>query len=73
MDDRPPERILGIDPGLNVTGYGVIEVTSAGPVLCEAGVVRGTSRHSLTLRVHEIHEGISEVIAADRLRPSSLS
>jgi crossover junction endodeoxyribonuclease RuvC len=64
MDDRPQERILGIDPGLNVTGYGVIELTAAGPVLCEAGVVRGTSRHSLTLRVHEIHEGITEVIAA---------
>ena len=67
MGGGPPGRILGIGPGLNVTGYGVIEVTSAGPVLCEAGVVRGTRRHSLTLRVHEIHEGISEVIAA--LRP----
>ena len=71
MDDQPPERILGIDPGLNVTGYGVIEITAAGPVLCEAGVVRGTSRHSLTLRVHEIHEGISEVIAA--LRPQVMA
>lgn len=64
MDAQPPERILGIDPGLNVTGYGVVEVTSAGIALCEAGVVRGTSRHSLTLRVHEIHQGITEVIAA---------
>ena len=32
-------RILGIDPGLNITGYGVLEV-SAGP----AGVVRGRRR-----------------------------
>ena len=32
-------RILGIDPGLNVTGYGVLEVGRRGPRLREAGVV----------------------------------
>ena len=65
------QRILGIDPGLNVTGYGVIDVACSTPVLCEAGVVRGKSRHSLTLRVKEIHEGITEVIAA--LRPQVMA
>jgi len=57
-------KILGIDPGLNITGYGVVEITSQGPRLCEAGVVRGRSRGSLTARVREIHAGISEVITA---------
>lgn len=57
-------KILGIDPGLNITGYGVVEITRQGPRLCEAGVVRGRSRGSLTARVCEIHTGISEVIKA---------
>jgi crossover junction endodeoxyribonuclease RuvC len=57
-------RILGIDPGLNITGYGVLETVPGGFKVCEAGVVRGRSRGDLTARVHEIHTGISEVIAA---------
>lgn len=56
------ECILGIDPGLNVTGYGVIRNSKRGPVLLEAGVVRGRSKASLTLRVEEIHAGVTEVI-----------
>lgn len=59
-------RILGVDPGLNTTGYGVIEVDNVTlrAKIIEAGVVRGTQKHSLTLRIAEIHSGISDVIAA---------
>jgi crossover junction endodeoxyribonuclease RuvC len=57
-------RILGIDPGLNITGYGVLEVDGPKMRLCEAGVVRGKSRGSLTKRLLEIHEGVAEVIAS---------
>ena len=39
-------RILGIDPGLNITGYGVLEIGDGPPQLCEAGVIRGTHGHS---------------------------
>ena len=63
------ERILGIDPGLNLTGYGVIEIgNGGGPRLVEAGVVRGTSSHSVTRRVHEIHAGVKDVIRAAQPR-----
>jgi crossover junction endodeoxyribonuclease RuvC len=58
-----PTRILGIDPGLNITGYGVVERTDAGPRVCEAGVVRSRSTGSLTDRIHEIHLGVTDVIA----------
>ena len=58
-----PIRILGIDPGLNITGYGVLEVGDAGPRLCEAGIVRGKTRDSLTARLVEIHQGVADVIA----------
>ncbi|MFH1267079.1 MAG: crossover junction endodeoxyribonuclease RuvC, partial [Planctomycetota bacterium] len=59
-----PERILGIDPGLNITGYGVVEAAGGRLRLCEAGVVRGRSRGSLAERVAVIHEGVADVIAA---------
>jgi crossover junction endodeoxyribonuclease RuvC len=57
-------KILGIDPGLNTTGYGVVEVTADGRLrLCEAGVVRGESRGSLAVRVEQIHRGVADAIA----------
>ena len=40
----PLERVLGIDPGLNTTGYAVIERAGAKLKLVEAGIVRGKSR-----------------------------
>jgi len=66
-----PQRILGVDPGLNITGYGVLEVAAGGLRLCEAGVVRGKSRGSLTGRLMEIHAGVADVIAS--LRPTVLA
>lgn len=59
-----PLRILGIDPGLNITGYGVLEVVAGRLKLCEAGVVRGRSQGSLSARLAEIHSGVAEVIAS---------
>jgi crossover junction endodeoxyribonuclease RuvC len=57
-------RILGIDPGLNITGYGVLEAGDGPLRFCEAGVVRGKSRGSLSKRLVEIHEGVADVIAS---------
>jgi crossover junction endodeoxyribonuclease RuvC len=54
--------ILGIDPGLNITGYGLIQVGQENPLLLEAGVVRGGSRKPIEQRLEEIHDGVSEVI-----------
>ena len=64
-------RILGIDPGLNITGYGVIDTDTGRPLVCEAGVVRGTSRKPMAERVMEIHRGVADVIAT--LRPAVMS
>ena len=57
-------RILGIDPGLHITGYGVLEVGADAPRLCEAGVIRGKARGPLDTRLLDIHQGVAEVIAA---------
>jgi crossover junction endodeoxyribonuclease RuvC len=64
-------RILGIDPGLNTTGYGVLDFTSKQPRLVEAGVVRGKASAQLAERVKEIHDGVADVIAT--LKPEVLA
>ena len=70
MSDQP-NRILGIDPGLNITGYAVIESSGKAVRLCEAGVVRGRSGGSLVQRIADMHKGVAEVIA--ELRPGTMA
>jgi len=71
-------KVLGVDPGTAVTGYGVIEtgnghVAGGSPLgrLIECGVIKFTKRSSLPRRLHELHEGIVELIA--RHRPTALA
>ena len=65
------ERILGIDPGLNITGYGVLARTPRGPKLEEAGVVRGGSGGPIPPRLNKIHKSLEEVISS--LKPSAVA
>lgn len=58
-----PRRILGIDPGLNTTGYGVIEIQDRQIRLCEAGTIRSRAADSVESRVTEIYLGVREVIS----------
>ncbi len=57
-------RILGVDPSLNTTGYGVIDIDGGVPRVVEAGFVRTDSSQSLEQRILKIYEGISEVLEA---------
>jgi crossover junction endodeoxyribonuclease RuvC len=69
-----PIRILGIDPGLNITGYGVLERNDKSPKqprVIEAGVVRGAVKQPLPDRLAEIHAGVAEVIAT--LKPTVMA
>ncbi len=68
---QTPIRVLGVDPGLNITGYGVLEIGPSGPTLLEAGVVRGKTRGSLTLRVQQIYRGLCDVI--ESLHPTTMA
>ena len=55
--------VLGIDPGTAVTGYGVVRGERLGaPSLIECGVIRTSAREPLAIRLHEIYEGIAELI-----------
>jgi crossover junction endodeoxyribonuclease RuvC len=61
--DESRRRILGIDPGLHITGYGVLEAGPMLPVVCEAGVIRpGTAKTDMASRVLAIYDGVIEVI-----------
>ena len=64
-------KILGIDPGLNTTGYGVLEIIDQRPQLVEAGIVRGKAKTSVQDRVQEIYTGVADVIAS--LQPGVLA
>jgi crossover junction endodeoxyribonuclease RuvC len=56
-------RVLGIDPALRTTGYGVVERTAAHVRLVEAGIVAPRRDRTIEERLHELYTGISEVIA----------
>jgi crossover junction endodeoxyribonuclease RuvC len=67
-------RILGIDPGLNTTGYAVIEALDARPKLLEAGIIRSaTSRAApdMAERLKTLYDGVLGVI--DQFGTSSLA
>jgi crossover junction endodeoxyribonuclease RuvC len=63
-------RILGIDPGLQLTGYAVVEVGSQRPVVCEAGVIRsaeGRTPVDMAHRVSNLYDSIVGVL--DQFHP----
>jgi len=55
-------RILGIDPGSRITGYGVIESRSQGSHYIASGSIR-IKADSFPERLKQIFDGVSEVIA----------
>lgn len=69
-----PGRVVGIDPGLNVTGYAVVEPGVNGPRVVEAGVIRARADRpgaALGPRLDTIHLGVLEVL--DAFSPSALA
>lgn len=55
-------RIIGIDPGLQTTGWGVIEATDNRLKHVADGVVRTTSSAELAHRLMELYDGLARVI-----------
>lgn len=59
-----PTRILGIDPGLRITGFGIIERQGSKLSYVSSGCVRTTDGESLPDRIRTILDGIAQVVAA---------
>jgi crossover junction endodeoxyribonuclease RuvC len=62
--------LLGVDPGLGTTGYGVIEARGGRPFLLEAGTIRSRRNAPLPDRLREIYDGLLAVI--DGFNPSMM-
>ena len=55
--------ILGIDPGLKATGYGVISFKNHQLKILEAGAIEPKQKDLLQNRIQKIHQHLSEIIA----------
>ena len=56
-------RLLGIDPGLRITGFGVIEIHGKELVYVASGCIKSNDKLMLPERIKTLFAGISEVIA----------
>ena len=56
------ERIIGIDPGSRLTGYGVIDADRGQLHFVACGVVKTTTKYPFSYRLNEIFEGLNEVV-----------
>src|SRR6266850_530893 len=59
---RHPVRILGIDPGLRRTGWGVIEIDGNRLIFVGCGSVEPPEGQPLARRLLAIHEGLAAVL-----------
>jgi crossover junction endodeoxyribonuclease RuvC len=54
--------ILGVDPALTITGYGVVDISGNNISLIEAGVIKTQSNRTVAERLDKIHSCIYQLI-----------
>ena len=59
-------KILGIDPGTGILGFGVIEADNNKAQLIDAGVIRTPAKEDDAVRLQTIYEEISDIIAQSK-------
>ena len=66
-------RVLGIDPGLRLTGYGVVDLNDGAlePTLVEAGVFRFDGKASIESRLVQLRQDLQELL--DETRPDRMA
>ena len=60
---NPPIRILGVDPGLRNTGWGVVTIRGNALAFEAAGTVRTQSKEDLASRLCVLHDGLAAVLS----------
>jgi crossover junction endodeoxyribonuclease RuvC len=65
-----PVKAIGIDPGLAMTGFGVVEALSRGGKACDWGAIRTEANCPIPLRLKTIYDGLR--ILLDKWKPSLL-
>ncbi|MEN3931210.1 crossover junction endodeoxyribonuclease RuvC [Microvirga sp. W0021] len=61
---EPPIRILGVDPGLRRTGWGVIVTEGTRLSYLGCGTIISNDKAPLAERLRELHDGLEEIIKA---------
>lgn len=56
-------RILGIDPGTGILGFGVIDVVKGKPRMVDAGIIRTPVKEDDAIRLKTIYDELTEIIA----------
>ena len=66
-------RVLGIDPGLRIAGYGCIDYKQSmnNPILVEAGAIKLNTKQTVSFRLAQLYEDIQEIIS--ELKPELLA
>ena len=63
---KPTVRILGIDPGLRITGFGVIDSMGSKLAYVASGCIKTDANAPLPTRLGTIYAGLRELVAMHR-------
>lgn len=64
-------RLLGIDPGTGILGFGVIDMVNSQPHLVTAGVIKTPPHTPLDERLEEIYDNLCNIIT--ETKPTTVS
>lgn len=64
-------RIIGIDPGTGILGFGVVDFTGGKSKMIDAGVIKTPAHTPLDERLEDIFDGLMEVIG--QTKPNAMS
>ncbi|MEM1377508.1 MAG: crossover junction endodeoxyribonuclease RuvC [Pseudomonadota bacterium] len=59
-------RIIGVDPGLRATGWGVVDVSGNNVRFVASGTVKSDAKMDLASRLCALHAGLSDVVHSQR-------
>jgi crossover junction endodeoxyribonuclease RuvC len=71
MEGSETYRVLGIDPGLHITGYGAVDFGSKGPAIVEAGTIRTTAKADMPQRLAQLYSDLTDLLA--ELKPHTVA
>jgi crossover junction endodeoxyribonuclease RuvC len=64
-------RVLGVDPGSRITGYGLLEEKNHQICFVEAGLIKPPEKMPFPRRIHKIFQGLVEIL--DRCTPDAMA
>ncbi len=59
-------RVMGVDPGLKATGYGVLDVLDGRPKAVDVGTITPDHREILAQKLFKIHRHLTDIVQATR-------